>query len=338
MRKNGKRAYIGIDIGGTKSLFALFDESFEVLAEEKFRTQSEKGGLRVFDRKMAASVKRLLTEARSRALKVKVVGVGCAGDIDMNAGVVRESPNLAFLAGYSFRAKLERLTRAKVFVGHDVQTALYGEFRLGAARKARNVIGVWIGTGVGGALILDGRLYLGASGAAGDIGNYLLHAVDVSQEIPRKEVVDSVVSRTAISAEAAALALKRQAPALRKLAGTDITDIKSGDIAEAIRRGDKPVERLVRSRARVMGAVISNLVDFLNPDMVVLGGGLVESLPTLMRREVKKAVAAHTAAKPGRAVSVKVARLHCHAVTAGAAKLALDMFNETPPPLDLSRL
>jgi len=336
--KNGKRAFIGIDIGGTKSLFALFDESFEVLAEEKFRTHPEKGGARAFTRKVATSVRRLLTEARARGLRVKVVGVGCAGDIDMKAGVVRESPNLGFLAGYSFRQKLERLTGAKVFVGHDVQTALYGEYRLGVAKKARNVIGIWIGTGVGGALILDGRLYLGSSGDAGDIGNYLLHAVDVSQEIPRKEVVDSVVSRTAISAEAAALAVKRQAPALRKLAGTDVTDIKSGDLAESIRRGDKPVERLVRSRARVMGAVLSNLVDFLNPDMVVLGGGLVESLPAIMRREVRKAVEAHTARRPGRAVSVKVAKLHCHAVTAGAAKLALDMFTESPPPLDLSRL
>src|SRR4029079_19730978 len=178
--KNGKRAFIGIDIGGTKSLFALFDESFEVLAEQKFRTHPEKGGVRAFNRKMSASVKHLLTEARARVLKVKVVGVGCAGDIDMKAGAVRASPNLPFLDDYSFRTKLERLTGARVFVGHDVQTALYGEFRLGAARKARNVIGIWIGTGVGGALILDGRLYLGASGAAGDIGNYLLHAMDVS--------------------------------------------------------------------------------------------------------------------------------------------------------------
>jgi glucokinase len=334
--KNGKRAFIGIDIGGTKSLFALFDESFEVLAEEKFRTHPEKGGAKAFTKKLAASVRRLVTEARARDMRVRMVGVGCAGDIDLKNGVVRESPNLGFLAGYSLRERLERLTGARVFVGHDVQTALYGEFCLGAAKKARNVIGIWIGTGVGGAAILDGHLHMGATGIAGDIGNYLLHAVDVSQEIQRKEVLDSVASRTAIAAEAAALAANHRAPALRKRSGTDVTDIKSGDLAEAIRRGDKLVERLLRSRARVVGAVASNLVDFLNPDMIVLGGGLVEAVPGIMRREVKKAIDAHSAPKAARAVQVKVAKLHSHAVTTGAAKLAMDMFSGRPP-IDLSR-
>ncbi len=337
MSKNGKRAFIGIDIGGTKSLFALFDESFEVLAEEKFRTHPERGGAKAFTKKLAASVRRLVTEARARGMRVKFVGVGCAGDIDMKSGVVRESPNLGFLAGYAFRDRLERLTGAQVFIGHDVQTALYGEFRLGVAKKARHVIGIWIGTGVGGAVIIDGRLHMGATGIAGDIGNYLLHAIDVSQEIPRKEVLDSVASRTAIAAEAAALAAKHRAPALRKETGTDVTDIKAGDLAEAIRRGDKLIERLMRSRARVVGAVASNLVDFLNPDMVVLGGGLVEAVPGIMRREVKKAVLAHASPKAAKAVQVKVAKLHSHAVTSGAAKLALDMFSDKPP-IDLSRL
>jgi glucokinase len=216
-------------------------------------------------------------------------------------------------------------------VGHDVKTGLYGEFKLGVARKARHVIGIWIGTGVGGALILDGRLHLGASGAAGDIGNYLLHSIDVSQETPRKEVLDSVASRTAIAADAAALAAKRHAPQLLKVAGTDVTDIKSGDLAEAIHRGDKAIERLVRSRARVVGAAVSNMVDFLNPDMVVLGGGLVAALPTLIKRAVRKAIVAHGAPPAAKAVQVKVAKLQNHAGTMGAAKLALDMLSDDPP-------
>jgi glucokinase len=335
--RNGKRAFIGIDIGGTKSLFALFDEGFEVLAQEKFRTHPEKGGVREFTRQMNRALAVLVREARSRGLKIRAVGMGCAGDIDMKKGIVRASPNLQFLEGYEFRKRLERDTGARAFVGHDVQSGLYGEFKLGAARKARFVIGVWIGTGVGGALIIDGKLHLGASGMAGDIGNYLLHSVDVATEAPRKEVLDSVASRSAIAGEAAALAVKRRAPTLLRLAGTDVSDIKAGDIAEAIRRGDKAVEKLVRSRARVVGAAISNFVDFLNPDLVVLGGGLVESMPQLLRREVANAVKAHCAPKAARVLKVKVSKLHNHAVTAGAAKLALDMYFDKPP-IDLSRL
>jgi glucokinase len=334
-KDTGKRAYIGIDVGGTKSLLALFDERFEVLAEEKFRSHPEKGGAPVFTECLEKSVKRLLRAAKKKGLTVKVTGVGCAGDIDMKRGVVRGSPNLQFLEGYAFRERLEKLTGGKVFLANDVQCGLYGEYRLGAAKKGRDVIGIWVGTGVGGAVIINGHLHLGATGLAGNIGNYVLHAVDIASESSdRKEVLDAVASRTAIAGDAAALAARHRAPTLRKVAGTDVTDIKSGDLALAIRKGDKAIEKLVRSRAAVVGAALSNLVDFLSPDTIVLGGGLVEALPDLMRREVRKAVDAHASTKAAKAAKVVVAKLHDHAGTAGAACLALDMFS-VDPPIDL---
>ena len=326
-----RRAYIGIDIGGTKSLYALFDESFEVLAEKKLRTHPEKGGVAMFTRSMTRAVKALMAEARKRDLEVRRVGVGCAGDIDLRRGVVRHSPNLEFLDGYKLGDTLTRLTGARVFVGHDVQAGLYGEFRLGAARKARNVIGVWIGTGIGGAVIFGGRLHQGSTGQAGDIGNYLLHAVDVAHQSPRKEVLDNVASRTAIAGVAAALAAKHRAPHLRKFAGTDVTDIGAGDLADAIAGGDEAVEKLVRSRASVVGAALSNLVDFLNPDMIVLGGGLVEAMPAIMRTEISRSIQSHASTNAAKAVRVVVAKLKGHAGTVGAACLAVDMYSGRPP-------
>jgi glucokinase len=329
---NDKRqgATLGLDIGGTKTLCALFDARFEVLGEQKFRTVPEKGGVKVFDRHLRSAIKDLLEEAARRDLAVHFVGVGCAGHVDMREGLLKRSPNLSFLEGYAFRTKLERLAKARVFVANDVQCALYGEYRLGAARKGRHVIAVWIGTGVGGALMIDRKLYLGATNHAGDIGNYLLHAHD-GPESPRKQVLDNVASRTAIAGEAATLAAKRWAPSLRENAGTDVSAIRSGDIAQAIRDGDKALEKLVRSRAAVVGAAVSNLVDFMNPDTVVLGGGLVEALPALILREVKKAVQAHASTRSARAARIVVSRLHNHAGTAGAARLALDMFSGEKP-------
>lgn len=332
-----RRAYIGIDIGGTKSLYALFDESFEVLAEKKLRTHPDKGGRAAFAREMAGAIKSLLAQARKSKVEVRRVGVGCAGDIDLKRGVVRTSSNLEIIAGYPLRDKLEKLTGAKVFVGNDVMAALYGELRFGAARKGRHVFGVWLGTGVGGAVIIDGRLHLGATGHAGDIGNYLLHAVDADHESPRKEVLDNVASRTAIAGVAATLAAKRHAPELRKVAGTDVTDIRAGDLADAIRRGDKKVEKLLRSRARVVGAALSNLVDFLNPDFIVLGGGLVEAMPRLIRNEIARSIGSHASPKAAKAVKVVIARLGNHAGTIGAAALAVDMFSGRPP-IDLDAL
>ena len=330
-RHGQRRATIGIDIGGTKSLYALFDANFEVLAEEKLRTRPDKGGLPAFRKEMKDAVRKLLEEARRRDLRLEALGVGCAGEIDMKRGVIVRSPNLSFLDGYPLRERLEKLVGCPVFIGHDVQAALYGEYMLGAAKKARDAIGIWIGTGVGGAMILDGRLHLGVSGRAGDIGNYLVHAIDTSADAPRKTVLDNVASRSAIAGEAAALAVKRVAPKLHEIAGTDVGEIGSGDIARAIKGGDKALEKLVRSRIAVVGTVASNLVDFLNPDMVVLGGGLVCAMPQLVRREVRRAIEAHASPKSAKAARVATARFGDHAGTVGAARLALDMQSAFPP-------
>lgn len=333
MKTNGgpTRASIGIDIGGTKSLYALFDSKFEVLVEEKLQTHPDKGGVRAFTATLRATMRRLLREAAQRGLKIKYVGVGCAGDIDHKRGIIRTSPNLKFLDGYPLLDELQRLSKAKVFVGHDVQTALYGELKFGAARKARHVIAVWIGTGVGGALVVDRRLHLGVTGHAGNIGNYLLHAVDVSQDLARKEVLDNVASRTAIAGDAAALAASHRAERLRKTAGTDVRAITASLLADAVRRGDKALQKLVRSRVSVVGAALSNLVDFFNPDMIVLGGGLVEAMPDLMQRQIRKAIEAHCSPSAARAVRIRISELMDHAGTVGAACFAQDMFSDDPP-------
>jgi glucokinase len=334
-KKDAKRASIGIDIGGTKSLYALFDNNFEVLAEEKLPTHPDKGGVKAFTATLGNTVRKLVHVADKRGLKVKYLGVGCAGDIDLTQGVIRSSPNLSFLDSYPMRDKLQRFTGARIFVGHDVQAAVYGELVRGVARKARHVIGVWIGTGVGGALVLDRKLFLGVSGRAGDLGNYLLHAVDVSQELPRKEVLDNVASRTAIAGDAAALAASHRAPRLQRTAGTEVRNMGANVLADSIRQGDKAVEKLLRSRASVIGVALSNLVDFLNPDMIVLGGGLVEAMPGLLRRQIQKAIDAHSAPNSAKAVRIRIAKLLPHAGTVGAACLARDMFSDDPP-IDLS--
>ena len=338
MAKKRKRrnAAIGIDIGGTKTLFALLDEGFEVIAEEKLRSRSGKRPLEAFEDGMEEAIAHLMDVAEERKLKVKIVGVGVAGVADFRTGVVRRAPNLDFLDGFPLGARLKKLTGARVFVANDVHTGLYGECTLGSARRASHVLGVWLGTGVGGAMVIDGKLHLGAGGVAGNIGNYVLHAVDAAQDAPRKEVLDNVASRTAIAGDAAVLAAKERAPRLKQVAGTDVKEIKSGDIAESIRKGDKSVEKLVRSRASVVGTALSNLVDFINPDMVVLGGGLVEAMPDLIRREVEKAVKAHASAAAASGVKVTVAKLHDHAGTVGAAKLAVDMFSGRSPPIDVA--
>jgi glucokinase len=318
-----RNAAIGIDIGGSKTILGLFSAGFRLVEEVKFKTQPDQGKSTFLGR-LAEASKELLRKADKRRLSVVTLGVGCAGSIDEPRGTIRECPNIPFLRGFQAGKILSDLADVQVHVTNDVHAGLYGEHQLGAAVGRRNVLGVFLGTGVGGAVILEGRLYRGSTGDAGNIGNYLMHASAAVTDSQREGVLDDIVSRTAIAGEAATLAAKQWAPHLLKRAGTEVAKIKSNVLAKAIDEGDHAVEDLVKSRARLLGIALSNIANFLNPDMIVLGGGLVEAMPTLIRREVRMSIDENASPRAKEGLEVVVAKLKGHAVTAGAAKLAMD--------------
>ncbi len=328
-----KRATIGIDIGGTKMLFVLFDERFQRVKEIKVKTEPGKGE-KNFARNLEESIEALLRKAKKRELDLAGVGVGCAGHVDLDKGMLTDSPNISFLPGYPLRSKIAKLTGAPVHILNDCHAGLYGEHQLGAAAGLKQVIGIFMGTGLGGALILDGNLFTGASGYAGDIGHYLLSPVGPLGGSDRDGTLDELASRAAIAGEAATLAAKQWAPNLAEKAGTDVRNICSSDLAEAIEKGDKNVEELVRSRAKIVGIALSNLVDFLNPEMIVLGGGMVEAMGGIIKREVEEGVRAHITDAASKALTVSTAKLKHLAVAAGAAKMALDIYlSSSKPPV-----
>jgi glucokinase len=251
-------------------------------------------------------------------------GVGVAGLVSADGNEIVSSPNIPFLPNCGLRQRLTKFTGTAATIGNDCQLAPFAEFHVGAAVDSKNIIGVFLGSGVGGALIIDGRLHLGAGGCAGDLGHYLIDPLAPLSGSGRRGFLDEFGSRTALSSEAARLAAKQWAPYLFEHVGTDVCKIRSRQLAESIDHGDKSIEDLVRSRMRTVGIVLSNFVDFMNPDLILLGGWLVEAMPKLVREEVKLAIKDHATLSAGRAARVVVSKLKRHAVTTGAAKLALD--------------
>jgi glucokinase len=324
VKRAPKRAMLGIDIGGTKIMFGLFDEGFSVVEEVKIKTRADKE--KAFTRGLEESVESLLEAAEKKGLTVVGVGVGCAGTLDRQTETLRTSPNIPFLKGYPLKKRLAKMTGTPVFIGNDVHMGLYGEQQLGAAKGLKHVLGIFFGTGIGGAVIIDGKLYEGANGAAGEVGHTLMSPLGHLAGSERQGVLDDFASRNAIAGEAASMAAKHAAPHLYKLAGADVDKITSNVLAEAIQAGDKKLEEMVRSRARMAGIVLSNLVDFFSPEMVVLGGGLVETMPALFSREFSAGVRAHTNADVREAVKISVVELDGHSVSAGAAKMAWHRF------------
>src|SRR2546426_8142551 len=187
---------IGIDVGGTKTRFALFDEKFKLVDQLKIRTRDYKKA-KDFTEAIDESLKVLLEKSEKGQLRVESIGVGCAGYLNGD-GSVKHSPNIPFLEGYRFRPVIAKQTGANVFATNDVAAALYGEHQLGAAVGRKHVIAIFIGTGIGGALMFDGQLYRGQNGSAGDIGHYVLHPIDSSGNSRSRDVLDDIASRTAI--------------------------------------------------------------------------------------------------------------------------------------------
>ena len=317
-----KIGYIGVDVGGTKTRLALFDASFKVLADVKLKTQDSRDA-NAFTTALNDALTVLIQKSRRFHLEIQNVGVGCAGSFNKD-GSIKDAPNIPFLTGYSFRTVIAKHTGANVMVTNDVAAGLYGEHRLGAAIGRRHVIGIFIGTGVGGALIFDDKLYRGKNGSAGDIGHYVFHTTGHAPG-SHSRFLDDVVSRTAIAEAVSELVYKKHAPYLAQFVGGNPEDITAGALEESIAHGDKFVEKLVRARCHILGVALSNLVDFLNPEMIVLGGGLSDKLPAIVRSEVEAGIRENSKQDPKRALEVVTAKLKGHAVTAGAAKLSADI-------------
>ncbi len=319
-RSRRKIFWLGLDIGGTKILAALLDKNFKIHGEIKVRVEPDRGR-DFFFKTIHGAVKDLLEETGVKPKQIRGAGAGCPGIIHNPEGVVRLSPNLPFLKNCKLRKILSALFDCPAVVENDVNAGLYGEQQFGAARGFKHVAGIFLGTGVGGAFIFDGKIYRGLTGAAGEIGHtYLFPPLGLSD--PAKATVEGAFGRLAISAEAGLLLMQQKAPALFQNTGYDVRKIKSKTLLKAIRSGDTALKSLIVEKARLLGVTMANLVNLLSPELIVLGGGLMEALGSLIlpaARQTLRELAMVPLVKP---VRVAAAELKDYAIVKGAAKLA----------------
>jgi glucokinase len=320
-----ENASLGIDIGGTKTLCVLLDSKFKVVDEVKFKTHASKG-LDRFLKKLTEGLKALTQKGRTANLDLVGIGIGCAGDVDPAKGVIKTAPNILFLEGCPIAKVLQGATHLETVLGNDVQVGLWGEHQAGAAREYRHVLGVFFGTGVGGAVIINGKLYQGASGFGGQVGGLLAQPVGGPDAAQSHGIIDRIGAKSAIAAEAAQMAAKKWAPYLHEHVGTDLSEIGWGTLAKAIEHGDQRIEEMIAARMQVIGIALSNAINFLNPELLILGGGLVDEMPKLVVRELEKALRKHLIPQVGEALEIKRAKLAGRAVAVGAALLAFDHF------------
>ncbi|MBL8660582.1 MAG: ROK family protein [Rhodospirillales bacterium] len=314
-----QRYWVGFDLGGSKMLAVVYDDAFRPLARKRKKTRGQ-GGAREGMRRIIALIESALEAAGAPPERLGGIGVGCPGPLDLDKGVVHEMPNLGWKK-VKVKAELERAFSCPAAVANDVDAGVYGEYRAGAARGARCVVGVFPGTGIGGGGVYDGRIIRGARGSAMEIGH-----VPVVRDGPlcgcgRRGCLEAVAGRLAISAAAAMAAYRGDAPSLLKDAGTDLQNIRSRALADAIAAGDGAIESIVRDAARTIGWSMAGIVNVLAPDTVLLGGGLVNDMPELFLGEVDAALRAQVMPSFVDTFRVVAAQLGDDAAVMGAAAL-----------------
>ena len=282
MGSDRKSYWLGFDLGGTKMMATVFDAGFKVVGSHRAKTKGNEGTKEVLDR-IIETIEKALDDARIKAQRLGAIGVGCPGPLDLDRGIILEAPNLGW-KNVTLKETLEKAFGCPTVIANDVDSGTYGEYRFGAGRKARCVVGVFPGTGIGGACIYEGRIFRGKTSSCMEIGHIQVQPEGRVCGCGQRGCLETVASRLAISAEAASAAYRGEAPHLLEMAGTDLSSIKSGVLAKAIQAGDTVVERIVRNAAQQLGGAIAGVVNLLAPDVVVLGGGLVEAMSDLYFR------------------------------------------------------
>ena len=319
---SNERYWLGFDLGGTKMMATVFDAGFKILGSHRTKTKGHEGAKEVLDR-IIETVKEAADDAHIKTQNFGAIGVGCPGPLDLDRGIILEAPNLGW-KNVTLKDTLEKAFGCPTVIANDVDSGTYGEYRFGAGQKARCVVGVFPGTGIGGACIYEGKIFRGKTGSCMEIGHIRVQSGGRVCGCGQRGCLETVASRLAISAEAAAAAYRGEAPRLLEMAGTDLSSIKSGVLAKAIQAGDTVVERIVRNAAQHLGGAIASVANLLAPDIVVLGGGLVEAMSDLFLNEVRKTVDNRAMKSFTRSLKIVAAQLGDNATVMGAAALAAE--------------
>ena len=317
MDGKSKRHWIGFDLGGTKMMAAVFNSDFRLLGRKRRKTKGNEGAKAGMDR-IQETILDAVDEAGIEVKEISGIGVGCPGNIDLEKGIIVDSANLGW-ENVHIQGILERAFDVPVTIVNDVDAGVYGEYRFGAGKNARCLLGVFPGTGIGGGCVYEGEILRGKNISCFEIGHVQVDPQGLPCGCGRRGCLETEASRLAISAAAAMAAFRGEAPHLAKAAGTDLGNIRSGVLAEAIKAGDKVVEEIVERAAELIGQVIGDVVNLLVPDVIVLGGGLVEAMPELIVEGVEEGAKRRVVPPFAKAYKIVAGKLGDDAVVRGAA-------------------
>lgn len=282
-----KKYSVGIDLGGTKILIALIEkESGKVIHFVKKKTKKEKGAENIV-RKMISGINELFEDSGIDLEEISSIGIAAAGQIDREHGIILGAPNLDC---YDLNLKeiLEGEYNLPVCLANDVEAATLGEMKFGAGRGVDDLVCVFVGTGVGSCIVKNGKIIQGATGTAGEIGHIIVDLNGRQCGCGAHGCLEAYASRSAIE--------KRIEGALKKGRHSVILDyleegksITSSMIRKSIEREDELVTHCVDEASAYLSGGLASIINFINPKLIILGGGLIEAVDYFYKKTIKDA-------------------------------------------------
>ncbi|MFI5309684.1 MAG: ROK family protein [Gemmatimonadales bacterium] len=291
---NQSRFVVGVDLGGTKiSVGAMRTDGKGEVDTHTELTHAEQGADAVVSHIAAmidAVIARTMAETGATRDAFLGVGIGAPGPLDRAKGIVITTPNLGWQQ-FPLRDRVAAACGLPATLDNDANCATLGEWWVGAAKGGRNVVGLTIGTGIGGGLVLNGELYHGSSDVAGEVGHTTIDPTGRKCKCGNYGCLEAYASGPAIAERAREALVGGEGSLLSQMAGGDLSTITAQLVYEASKQGDEVARAVVRETARLIGTGVANLLNIFNPDVVVLAGGVTQAGDDLlvpMRAEVQR--------------------------------------------------
>ena len=310
---------ICLDIGGTKILGAIFDEKDEIIYRLKKKTK-QSGDANV-EKVIVSVVEEMIEAAGIDKKKINAIAAGAPGVINQDTGVVLFSPNLPW-RNYNIKKSIEEKTGIKFFIGNDVNVGVLGEYYYGAARGYKNVVGFFVGTGMGGGLILDGRLFTGNQFKGAEYGHMILDPEGPLCNCGQRGCLEAFSSKKGMSAYIVQQVTRGRSSMLGDKIENGV--FKSKMLKKALAAEDAVAVEAVDRACHYLAVATGNMINTISPDVVVYGGGVIEAVGDIFLEKILKEVDRYCMPSIRDTVELKVAALGDDSILYGALSMIKD--------------
>ncbi len=313
---------LAVDLGGTKILTALVSPRGEVIIRNLIPTNAQTGPDNVIAR-IISSLEQVLRQASLTTAGIQKIGLAIAGPLDIGRGIVTTSPHLPGWNNVPLREIIQNKFGVPTFIIHDASAAALAEHRYGAGKGSRDMIYVTVSTGIGGGIIIGGKLYVGTSGTAGEVGHMTIEVDGPRCTCGNRGCWEMLASGTALAREAKKRITNGAQSSILALASGDVNNITAKTVSDAAENADSLALELVEQLGMYLGVGLANLINIFNPDIIIIGGGL-SKMGNLLLAPAYRTVAERAFSISVEKASIVLSKLGDDAGVIGAASYMQD--------------